>query len=112
MKKLNLIFNKKIFKFAINDFIKNINFIINKIKIVKIVFNELFIFVITINKHNNIIFFNYKHITLFVYNVINNQIEFNYFRIIKYINLNVNYYKNIINFVEFYKKKLNEIRFR
>ena len=46
------------FKFTINDFIKNINFAIDKIKIVEIAFNELFIFVIAINEHNNIIFFN------------------------------------------------------
>ena len=98
------------FKFAINDFIKNINFAINKIKVVEIVFNELFIFVIAINEYNNIILFNYEHITFFIYNVINNQINFNCFRIIKYMNLNINYYKNIISFVEFYKKKLNEIK--
>ena len=60
------------FKFAINDFIKNINFAINKIKVVKIAFNELFIFIITINENNNIIFFNYKYVTLFIYYVINN----------------------------------------
>ena len=99
------------FEFAINDFIKNINFAINKIKTVKIVFNKLFIFIITINEYNNIIFFNYEYITLFIHYVINNQIEFNYIRIIKHINLNINYYKNIINFVEFYEKKLNKIRF-
>ena len=28
------------------------------------------------------------------------------------MNLNVNYYKDIINFVEFHKKELNEIKFR
>ena len=100
------------FKFTINDFIKNINFAINKIKIIEIVFNELFIFIITINEYNNIIFFNYEHITLFIYYVINNQIEFNYIRIIKHINLNINYYKDIVDFVEFYKKKLNKIKFR
>ena len=33
-------------------------------------------------------------------------------QIIKYINLNKNYNKNIVNFVEFYKKESNEIRFR
>ena len=99
------------FKFAINDLIKNINFAIDKIKVVEIVFNELFIFIIAMNEHNDIIILNYKYITLFVYCVINNQIEFNYIRIIKYINLNINYYKDIINFVEFYKKELNEIRF-
>ena len=60
------------FKFTINDFIKNINFAIDKIKIVKIVFNELFIFIIIINEYNNIILFNYKQATLFVYNIINN----------------------------------------
>ena len=60
MKKLNLIFNKKMFEFAINDFIKNINFAIDKIKIVEIVFNELFIFIITISEYNDVIFFNYK----------------------------------------------------
>ena len=59
-------------KFAINDFIKNINFAINEIKVVKIAFNELFIFIITINENNNIIFFNYKYATLFIYYVINN----------------------------------------
>ena len=90
------------FKFAINDFIKNINFAIDEIKIVEIAFNKLFVFVITINEYNNIIFFNYEHTTLFVYNIINNQIEFDYFRIIKHINLNINYYKNIVNFVESY----------
>ena len=100
------------FKFMINDFIKNINFAINKIKIVEIVFNELFIFIITMSEYNNIILFNCEHITLFIYNIINNQIEFNYFRIIKHINLNINYYKNIVSFVEFYEKKLNKIRFR
>ena len=92
------------FKFAINDFIKNINFVIDKVKIVEIVFNELFIFIITINKHNNIIFFNCEYITLFIHYVINNQIEFDYFRIIKHINLNINYYKDIMNFIEFHKK--------
>ena len=56
MKKFNLIFNKKMFEFAINDFIKNINFAINEIKIVEIAFNELFIFIITINEYNNIFF--------------------------------------------------------
>ena len=70
------------FKFTINDFTKNTNFAINEIKIVEIVFNELFVFIITISEHNNIILFNYEHITLFVYYVINNQIEFNCFRII------------------------------
>ena len=100
------------FKFTINDFIKNINFAIDKIKIVKIVFDELFIFIIIIamSEHNNIILFNYKHITFFIHYVINNQIEFNCFRIIKHMNLNINYYKDIINFVESYKKKLNEIK--
>ena len=67
------------FEFAINNFIKNINFAINKIKIVEIVFNELFVFVIAMSEHNSIIFFNYEHITLFVYYVVNNQIEFDYF---------------------------------
>ena len=28
------------------------------------------------------------------------------------MNLNINYHKDIVNFVEFYKKKLNEIKFR
>ena len=60
------------FKFAINDLIKSINFAINKIEIVEIVFNELFIFIITINEHNDIIFFNYEYITLFIYCVVNN----------------------------------------
>ena len=58
MKKLNLTFNKEMFKFTISDFIKNINFAIDEIKIVKIVFNKFFIFIIAINKYNNIIFFN------------------------------------------------------
>ena len=60
------------FKFTINDFIKNINFAINEIKIVEIAFNELFIFVIAINKYNNIIFFNCEHMTFFIYYIINN----------------------------------------
>ena len=72
MREFDLTFNKKILKFTINDFTKNINFAINKIKIVEIVFNELFVFIIAINKYNDIIFFNYKHITLFIYYVINN----------------------------------------
>ena len=58
MKKFDLTFNKKMFEFAINDFIKNINFAINKIKIIEFVFNELFIFIITMSEYNNIIFFN------------------------------------------------------
>ena len=45
------------FKFAINDFINNISFAIDKIKVVEIVFDELFIFITMINKHNNIVFF-------------------------------------------------------
>ena len=60
------------FEFAINDFIKNINFAINEIKIVEIVFNKLLIFIITMNEYNNIIFFNCEHITLFIYYVIKN----------------------------------------
>ena len=102
------------FKFAISGLIKNISFAIDKIKVIKIVFNELFIFIIiiAINKYNDIIFFNYEYITLFIHYIINNQIEFNYLRIIKYINLNINYYKDIVNFIESYKEKLNEIRFR
>ena len=43
MKKFDLTFNKKKIEFAINDFIKNINFVINKIKVVEIVFNEFFL---------------------------------------------------------------------
>ena len=99
-------------KLAINDFIKNINFAIDKIRVVEIVFNELFIFIIAISEHNDIILFDYKYTTLFIHYVVNNQIEFNYIQIIKYINLNVNYHKDIVNFVEFYKKELNEIRLR
>ena len=72
MKKFDLTFDKEIFEFIINDFIKNINFAINKIKIVEIIFNELFVFIIVINKYNNIIFFNCEQVTLFIYNVINN----------------------------------------
>ena len=62
------------FEFAINNLIKNINFAINEIKIVEIVFNELFIFIIIImmSEHNNIIFFNYKYTTLFIYCAVNN----------------------------------------
>ena len=40
------------FKFTINDFIKNINFAINEIKIVEIAFNKLFISIITISEYN------------------------------------------------------------
>ena len=100
------------FEFMINDLIKNINFAINEIKAVKIVFNELFVFIIAMSEYNDIILFNYEYITFFIYYVVNNQIEFNYIRIIKYINLNINCYKNIVNFVEFYKKELNKIRLR
>ena len=46
------------FKFTINDLIKNINFMINEIKIIEIVFNKLFIFIIMINKYKNVILFN------------------------------------------------------
>ena len=60
------------FEFAINDFIRNINFAIDEVKVVEIVFNELFVFVITMSEHNNITLFDYKHITLFLYCVINN----------------------------------------
>ena len=112
MREFDLTFNKKMFKFAISDFIKNINFAIDEIKIVEIVFNKLFIFIIAMGEYNDIAFFNYKYITLFVYCVVNNQIEFDCFRIIKNMNLNINYYKNIVDFVEFYKKKLNEIKLR
>ena len=112
MKKFNLTFNKKMFEFAINDFVKNINFVIDEIKVVEIVFNELFIFVIAMNEHNDIIFFDYEYITFFVHNVVNNQIEFNCFRIIKYMSLSINCYKDILNFVESYKKELNKIRLR
>ena len=100
------------FEFTINGLIKNINFAIDKIKVVEIVFNELFIFIITISEYNNIILFNYEHTTLFIYYVVNNQIEFNCIRIIKHINLNINCYKNIVNFIEFYEKKLNKIKLR
>ena len=48
------------FEFAINDFIKNINFAINEIRVVEIAFNELFIFIIAMSEHNDIIFFNYE----------------------------------------------------
>ena len=70
------------FKFAINGFVKNINFAIDEIKVVEIAFNELFIFIITMNEHNNIIFFNCEYTTFFIHYVVNNQIEFNCFRII------------------------------
>ena len=59
-------------KFAINDFIKKINFAINKIKVAEIAFNELFIFIITINKYNNIILLNCEYMTLFIHYVVNN----------------------------------------
>ena len=77
MRKFDSTFNKKMFEFAINDLIRNTNFAIDEIKIVKIAFNELFIFIITINEHNNVIFFNCEQVTFFVYNVVNNQIEIN-----------------------------------
>ena len=72
MREFNLIFNKRIFEFAINDLIKNISFVINEIKIVKIVFDKLLVFVIAINKYNNIILFDCEYVTFFVYYVINN----------------------------------------
>ena len=56
MRKFDLTFNKKMFKFTINDFIKNINFAIDEIEIVEIVFNELFIFIIAMGEYNNIFF--------------------------------------------------------
>ena len=58
MRKLDLTFIKKMFEFAINDLIESTNFAINEIKIIKIVFNELFIFVITMSEYNDVIFFN------------------------------------------------------
>ena len=112
MKEFNLTFNKEMFKFAISGFIRNISFAINGIKIVEIAFNELFIFVIAVSEHNDIIFFNCEHITLFIHCVVNNQIEFNCLRIIKHINLNISCYKDIVSFIEFYKEELNEIRLR
>ena len=72
MKKFNLIFNKGMFKFAINDFIKDINFAIDEVKVVEIAFNKLFIFIIAMNEYNNIIFFDYEYITLFIHYVVNN----------------------------------------
>ena len=60
------------FEFAINDFIKNINFAINEVRVVEIVFNKLFIFVIAMSEYNYIIFFNYEYITFFIHNVVNN----------------------------------------
>ena len=72
MNEFNLTFNKKMFKFAISDFIKNINVAIDEIKIVEIIFNELFIFIIAMSEYNDIILFNYKYTTLFVYYIINN----------------------------------------
>ena len=71
MKEFNSTFNKEMFKFVINDLIKSISFAIDKIKVVEIAFNELFIFVIAMSEHNNITFLNYKHITLFIYCVVN-----------------------------------------
>ena len=114
MRELDSTFNKRMFEFAVNDFAKSINFAIDEIKAVEIALNELFIFIIiiTMNEHNNIIFFNYEYTTLFIHCVINNQIEFNCIRIIKHINLNINYYKNIVDFVEFYEKEFYEIKFR
>ena len=72
MKKFDLTFNKRMLEFTINDLIKNISFAIDEVRAVEIVFNELFIFVIVMDEHNDIILFNYEHITLFVYNVVNN----------------------------------------
>ena len=60
------------FEFTINGFIKNINFMIDEIKIVEIVFNELFVFIIAMSEYNNIILFNYKYATFFIHYVINN----------------------------------------
>ena len=102
MKEFDSTFNKKMLKFAISDFIKNINFAIDEIKVVEIVFNKLFVFIIVMNKYNNVILFNCEQTTFFVYNIINNQIEINYIRFIKYMNLNVNHYKDIVNFIESY----------
>ena len=59
------------FEFAINDLIKK-NFVIDEIKVVEIVFNELFIFIIAMSEHNNIIFFDYKYMTFFIHNAVNN----------------------------------------
>ena len=72
MREFDLIFNKEMFEFAINGLVKNINFAINEIKIVEIVFNELFIFIIAINEYNDIILLNYEHTTFFIYYIVNN----------------------------------------
>ena len=112
MRELNLTFNKEMFEFAISGFIKNICFAIDEIKVVEIALDELFIFVITISEHNDIIFFNCEYATLFIYCAVNNQIEFDCFQIIKHMNLNVNCYKDIVNFIEFHKKELNKIKLR
>ena len=63
MRKFDLTFNERMFKFAINDLAKSINFAINEIKIIEIAFDELFIFIITINEYNNIIFFDCEYTT-------------------------------------------------
>ena len=72
MREFDSIFNKEMFKFAISGFAKNINFAIDKVRVVETAFNELFIFIIAISEYNNIILFNYEHITLFIHYVVNN----------------------------------------
>ena len=101
-------------EFAINDFIKSISFIINEIKVVKTAFDELLIFIIiiVINEYNDITLFDCEYTTFFIYYAVNNQVEFDCFRVIKHMSLSVNCYKDIVNFIESYKKELNEIRLR
>ena len=112
MREFNSTFNKRMLEFAVSDLIKSTSFAIDEIRAAETAFNELFIFIIVVSEHNNIIFLNCEHTTLFIHYVVNNQIEFNYFRIIKYMNLNINYHKDIVNFIEFYEKELNKIRLR
>ena len=60
MRELDLAFDRGIFEFTISDLIRSISFAIDEIEIVEIVFNELFIFIIAMSEHNDVILFNYK----------------------------------------------------
>ena len=102
IKELNLIFNRRISKFIINDLIRKISLAIN-INIIIIFFNKLFIFIfiITINKYNNIKI-DKKYITFFVYNSVNYFIEINRVFIVKFIYLRINNNKDLEDIIEFY----------
>ena len=112
MREFDSTFNRKILEFAINGFVKSTCFAIDEIKVVGTALDELFVFVIAMSEYSDIIFFDCEHAAFFVHCVVNNQVEFDCFRIIKHMDLSVNYHKDIVSFIESYEEELNEIRLR